>query len=555
MIDQSLIGSRKNAIRVVCKNPSCFKVVIVMSNVNVGSSSVMDETVVSSARRFTPAIVDFLQQSVGQIAISGQTPADAWFIELPRTLRQVVIEAGFMGFPRVSRLSRALYNAVPLFQTQVNAKTSVAIAETLRLLLVLCRSPEERTQTNVESAIEILQAALSVDRSELVKPLNEYERDGQWEAVNQAVGGVANHVGHHDASIYSCAVIDSLDRCAEEESWTVAQLASVAEDLACSTEKMRPAHRLMTVLRGHRFFQNVDRLCLVGLVRGSNQLIVVDSCISQRLRSYRDENPMVRGYSCFVNPQGSLFRMKPGVLRVFDDCSRVLDSFASQGKPAQRSIAHIADTGLRSGLCLAIGRGESVQGFLFMNSQHADLFRDVTTRFAPLLSLFSLLGTVAFDAAGFHADRRETLDDHLPKHSVEFSGSEFAEMVKATVLKNSELATTVNVRMIDTPRFLYLPRTVVGMIAELIEKLGVNQRLQDIELIVQRCGEHFAITWEHGRPSGVDGSYLQRAAEHCRAKYAECPVFVDIQDHSVCIRFPAEPVFACSGGCAYSVAY
>jgi len=528
-----------------------------MSNVIVGNSAVVDDMAVKSVRRFSPAIVDLLQQSVGQLAIPGEIPSDAWFVELPQQLRRAVTEAGFMGYPRIARLSRAIYNAVPLFQANFNAVASATLCETLGLLHVLCRSPEDGKQTNVESAIELLQAALSVERSVLLVPLKDYVRSDIPETMNQSNGLAASHVVHHDASIYACSAIDSLDRCAEEESWTVAQLAAVAEDLACSTDKKRPAHRLMNVLRGHRFFQNVDRVCLVGLVRGSNQLVVVDSCISQRLRSYRDENPMVRGYSCFVNPQGSLFSMRPGVLRVFDDCSRVLESFARQGKPAQRSISHIADTGLRSGLCLAIGRGESVQGFLFMNSQQVDLFRDVTKRFAPLLSLFSLLGTVAFDAAGFHADRREILDDHLPKHSVEFSDEKFADMVAATVFKNSEMTANVSVHAINMPRFLYLPRTVVGVVAELIEKLGSNRSTQNVQMTVELVGEQIGIAWEHGRGPATEGpaSYLKRATEHCRAKYAECPVFVDIQKDKVCVRFPAEPVFAAASGCAYSTAY
>lgn len=527
-----------------------------MLNDHFMDPAIAEAPVVKSTRSFSLAVVDYLTQSVNQLSEPGYLPAVGWFTELQLQVSRIIAESAFMGFPRASRLSRAIFNAVPLCQNAPSIQSSLALCESLRLLLTLCRSPKDGAQTDVESAIALLQAALAVDRGTLLVPMKNYERSDSSIATNPNSAGGVSSIGHQDASIYSNAVIDSLDRCAEEESWTVAQLASVAEDLACNTEKMRPAHRLMSVLRGHRFFRSVDRLCLVGLVRGSNQLIVVDSCVSQRLRSYRDDNPMVRGYSCFVNPQGSLFRMKPGVLRVFDDCGRVLDSFARQGKPAQRSIAHIADTGLRSGLCLAIGRGDSVQGFLFMNSQQVDMFRDVTTRFAPLLSLFSLLGTVAFDSAGFHADRGEIVDGHLPKHSVEFCDEKFAEMVKMTVSLNAELKINLSIREIDMPRFLYLPRTIVGLVADLIEKTD-QRKGKEINLIVKRVGEQVEIGWAHGREVDcvVCAGYLEHVVEMCQAKYAECPVFVDLLGEIISVRFPVEPVFDCAGGCAYSVAY
>jgi len=527
-----------------------------MLNDHFMGSAIADTAVVTSKRSFSPTTVDFLNQIVIRLSEPGNSPWSDCFAELPVQLKRIVIEASFMGYPRAARLSRAIYNAVPLAQKNLSTQASLALCETLRLLLVHCRSAKEGVQGDVESAIALLQAALSADRATLLAPLQAYDQVDSCITANAHTDNGMAGVGHHDSSIYSNAVIDSLDRCAEEESWTVAQLASVAEDLACNTEKMRPAHRLMSVLRGHRFFRNVDRLCLVGLVRGSNQLIVVDSCVSQRLRSYRDDNPMVRGYSCFVNPQGSLFRMKPGVLRVFDDCGRVLESFARQGKPAQRSIAHIADTGLRSGLCLAIGRGDSVQGFLFMNSQQVDMFRDVTTRFAPLLSLFSLLGTVAFDSAGFHADRGEIMDGHLPKHSVEFCDERFVEMVTTTVNLNAELKINLSINKVDIPRFLYLPRTIVGVVADLIEKTD-QRKGQEIKLTVKQVGEQVEIGWKHGRETDcvTCTGYLERATELCRAKYAECPVSVALLGETMSVRFPVEPVFESAGGCAYSVAY
>jgi hypothetical protein len=135
-------------------------------------------------------------------------------------------------------------------------------------------------------------------------------------------------------------------------------VASLAEDLASGTHSAHPTGRLLRVLRGHKLFNQVDRVCLAARVAHANQLVIVDAALSDRCQ----ENTLKKGYSCFVNPEGSLFKMRPGTVRVFGDNEQVLSSFVQQGKPAQRSIAFVADQGLRSGLRLGLGRNTEVRG-------------------------------------------------------------------------------------------------------------------------------------------------------------------------------------------------
>jgi hypothetical protein len=513
-----------------------------------------------SPRRFSPALTQALQGSMEPLGKNGSQLADAWYAKTAELLRNAISEAGFLGYPRVAKLGRAIHNAMPPIQRRADGNGPTALRESLDLLMHMCRAPEDSAQLDIATTLALLQSAAAVPLRDLLVPIQTFRlRDADaFTATENAADGT--RVAHHDSSIYSNAVIDALDQCAEEESWTVAQLASVAEDLACSTDKLRAANRLMSVLRGHRFFRRVDRVCMAGFVRGSNQLVVVDSCISPRLRSYRDENPMQRGYSCFVNPQGSLFRMKPGVLRVFDDCSRVLDSFARQGKPAQRSIAHIADTGLRSGLCLAIGRGETVQGFLFMNSLDPNLFADVTTRFAPLLSLFSLLGTIAFDASGFHAEGWSVnLDAHLPAHSVEFSTKEFRELLQTTVRLDSGVDLEVHITTDELPRFLYLPSTVIRIVAKLLEHTGYGRSLHRVDLHVGCRGEqvtlHLTVPGLAEDEASLRLPQIERAIVRCRREFRACPVDLETDRNGVVIAFPIEPIFDAVNACAYSVAY
>lgn len=511
-------------------------------------------------RQFSHALIESLRRALEPLgkAGAGTGAAESWHSTTTELLRDVISEAGYLGYPRAAKLGRAIHNALPHLRSRTNGAGLTALRESCEMLLLMCQSPDETAQTDIGSALATLTAAAGVPLSELMVPIQSFRLRDQEVLSGKDMTGDGARVAHHDSSIYSNAVIDALDRCAEEESWTVAQLASVAEDLASNTDKMRPANRLMSVLRGHRFFRSVDRVCMAGFVRGSNQLVVVDSSISPRLRSFRDENPMQRGYSCFVNPQGSLFRMKPGVLRVFDDCSRVLDAFSRQGKPAQRSIAHIADTGLRSGLCLAIGRGESVQGFLFMNSLEPNLFEDVTTRFAPLLSLFSLLGTIAFDASGFHAEETTgSLESHLPAHSVEFATEEFQEWIRKTIHLDTGIDYEVRLSSEPLPRFLYLPAIVVRIVAELVEQWSSGRMSHRVDLQLGCRSDQVTL---HVRAPGITDAELEnerveRAISRCRQTFRECPIDVERCNDGAIVAFPIEPIFNAVAECAYSVAY
>ncbi len=364
---------------------------------------------------------------------------------------------------------------------------------------------------------------------------------------------------HRDLDIYLSARLDSLDRCFEEETWIVSQLASLAEELACGMQSQRPANRLMGVLRSHKFFHQVDRVCLAGRVPNSNQLMVVDSAFSDRCET----NMLKPGYSCFVNPDGSLFNMRPGTLRIFDDSQRVLDSFANSGKPAQRSIALIGDMGLRSGLCLAIGRESELQGFLFLNSCQPELFRDITIRFAPLISLLGLVATIALDSNGFHksANRQTLMDNDLPKFSTLFDAGEFQGFLFRALQRrlgaNQHFIVSAEMQS-EIDDFLYLPSQVCGTLAELAMRLQlIKPNRQTLSVSISHVGSmvSFGMTHHCDQHSPAQRGWMGDQVDYVARGTGNTPVKLAIQEAEVTLETPFEPVLQSHRGLRYSVVY
>lgn len=522
-------------------------------------TSIAPLSVNKDQRQFNGSLLSEIETNLDSLRTDDNQQIRTAISSLAEPTRKLIAEATTLGLPRVAKLGRAIVRCLESAAGRSEDAVADALLQAYDVLLVLSKKPDFYAGMPMNSIIGLLKGVFLLTDAELLSPMPLYCGVKNTTPTERTSPDTA-FATHHDSSIYSSAVLDALDRCAEEESWTVAQLAALAEDLACETDRIRPAHRLMNVLRNHRYFRFVDRLCMAGLVHGSNQLTVVDSCVSQRLRTIRDENPMPRGYSCFVNPQGSLFQMRPGVLRVFDDTNRVIESYVRQGKPPQRSIAHIADTGLKSGLCLAIGRAERVQGFLFMNSLESDYFKDINSRFAPLLSLFSLLGTVTFDAAGFHAETGTNyLESQLPAHSIEFRAEEFATLIEQTMERRRGYGIKTNVIFDQSLRFLYLPRTVIQIVVELLDRFNRSNEMVDktVEVQVRVQGEQVMLWWTHSTDQRVNNAhqFVRDSVESVRASFREVPVMIDAGVCDVEVRFPIEPIFEGVSISTYSVAY
>ncbi len=296
------------------------------------------------------------------------------------------------------------------------------------------------------------------------------------------------------------------------------------------------------------------------LIPGSNQLVVVDSAIHSRMRDLGIPNHMPPGYSCFINPTGSLTTLKPGLLRIFDDSSQVLNSFAREGKPAQRSIAYIAEAGLKSGICLAIGRGETVQGYMFLNSLKPSLFNHVMRDYAPLLSLFALIGTISLDAAGFHLAACQAvheLPSAIPRHSTLFNRNELARYVAECLHARTGTQSTVNIRIAPALQFLYAPALIAPVIAKAALGLGLAQIgvSSALELNVLQYGERITFALDVPEKNATNAQWLKHLVHELSSGLLNQPCSIGHRNGVLCIDIPCEPVLEPNSAWLYSVAY
>ena len=471
-------------------------------------------------------------------------------------IKRIAAEGSFLGFTKIVRLCRAVHAAInhdAVVSSKFSVSQKAAFMRATFSLGKMLANPRIETESSLQNLLHDLQNEFQLRDEELNAVLLGEMESSAAELTTSAAAEIED-VEHRDLDVYRSSRLDSLDQCIEEETWIVSQLASLAEDLASGTHSHHPAGRLMHVLRGHKFFNQVDRVCLAGRVAHANQLVVVDASLSDRCPA----NSLKKGYSCFVNPEGSLFKMKPGTVRVFSDCERVLASFALNGKPAQRSIALISDQGLRSGLCLAIGRGEEIQGFLFLNSIQEDLFRDITVSSAPLLSLFGLVATIGLDTNGFHlaSDSAIQFSKALPNVSTVFDCAHFMSLVSESLdeLQAGGKTMTVEITGDKQKPFLYLPTTVIGTLAELVFRTGQIVANETLCLEVGTTNNEVQIKFEHRNElRGEDR--LKRIVQSASLHLANKPVKIRISGKQLVVAFPFEPLQVGFQGLLYSTVY
>lgn len=473
-------------------------------------------------------------------------------------IKNVSAEASFLGFPQTVRLCRTLLAAMekqPTTTAGLSDSQSSMLYQGLVAIQKIVTNRHVEIAPNLGDCIRDLKSEFMLMEEELSAFIH-LEMSVLASDLHSGTAEKTKHTEHRDLDVYHSSRLDSLDQCFEEESWIVSQLASLAEDLASGNHSGHPASRLMHVLKNHKFFNQVDRVCLVGRVAGANQLVVIDASLSDRC----PENSLKKGYSCFVNPDGSLFKMRPGTVRIFGDCERVLASFAAQGKPAQRSIALISDQGLRSGLCLAIGRGSEIQGFLFLNSVQEDLFREITVNSAPLLSLFGLIATIGLDTSGFHPSAKGNFlrQDTIPKSSTLFTPEHFKSLLESTLSQWHRPGKKQQISIVpqsDFVHFLYLPTSIVHIAAELIFRIQDAETPATIEVNVSKGVSQISFGHQGSVEDSETWEWLNRIVKSTDAEFLNKPVGVSLTDTQVVISFPFEPLLSGHEELLYSTVY
>jgi len=212
---------------------------------------------------------------------------------------------------------------------------------------------------------------------------------------------------------------------------------------------------------------------------------------------------------------------------------------------------------------MAIGRGNAIQGFLFLNSIDPGRFDGVTDRYAPLLSLFGLLGTLALDSSGFQGTQAPPtlkLSDAIPSHSIRFDKDYLSELINShlTLWLGSSTAVQLEVRE-DLGEFLYLPRMVVQSVSELLLRMVWNREMLDgiVPVQIQRSGETIVVSVAHLCDQNKVESWtrIRTLIQSLNAYVEHLPVKYRLHHDSVSMEFPYEPTIAGRAGQLYSIVH
>ena len=142
------------------------------------------------------------------------------------------------------------------------------------------------------------------------------------------------------------------------------------------------ARELLVNLRSLPAFARIDRASISQLAPDSNMLFVLGSAQGLNCGS----NHISTGYHCYIADGSSLTQVREGKARTYHDTGSVLESFRTQGRPAQHSIRLIHEMGHRSGMVMPMElRGSS--GFLFLNSYQVGAFDHVDSDAMAALGL------------------------------------------------------------------------------------------------------------------------------------------------------------------------
>ncbi len=524
--------------------------------------SIEDHTTqpLGATRKFSKRLIANLTDFDASKTFNGKQNDRVGLAQTKDLLLQIASEASFLGHSRILQLCkavRAALDAIAEGKSKNDVSCQRSVIGAIQAIAASVRMPNLASVEAVDGLIRELSYAADLSVEALHEPIELSHTNFQSSLKNEETNFEQKE--HRDESVYCKEVIQDLDYCADEESWIVSQLASVAEDLAAGQSADRPAYRLLSVLRGHRFFERVDRVCLAGRVPSANQLVVVDSATSPRI----SKNLLKKGYSCFVNPKGSLFSMKPSTVRIFGECNSVLASFEKNHRPAQRSIALVAEQGLRSGLCIAIGRESSLQGFLFLNSLEPSLFDNITSRYAPLLSLFGLLGTVSLDASGFHSTTYDfdwICDDAMPRHAIVFDAIQLQDWLSMHFKKwfgwNYKVALERNDH---SQSFLYLPAMLIEALCELVSRSAWHSSMfkADLSISVARAGETVCMSFKSALSNAdVEArTRMKSIVSIMNSRLANTTMRWRVDGDCVLLEFPYEPTLGGGSGHLYSIVY
>ena len=156
----------------------------------------------------------------------------------------------------------------------------------------------------------------------------------------------------------------------DEDMRLIGHLGQVCDRLDNRSNLASFAEEIAFVLRPHSLFGHVSRVCLSLRFGQGNGVRIASVYDDLRGNSHISKS----NYYCYVSPSSSILKLRPNMVRIYNDVEDVIESYQHQNRTPQRTLATLAKNGYRSGLCYALSNGHHVAGWLFMNSTQPELF-------------------------------------------------------------------------------------------------------------------------------------------------------------------------------------
>lgn len=328
--------------------------------------------------------------------------------------------------------------------------------------------------------------------------------------------------------------------CAVESAMTLRESASgFCEELMAAFRQIAP-------------YSGVDRICLAMRVGHANELVVVDSWNSTRGGS----NVMEPGYRCFVRPMSTLLSLREGEVRIYDDATRIADSFTKNEKPIQRSLSNVMKMGFRSGICIPLHVYGRLAGFFFMNSSSEGIFRGLSDEDYAVLNILSMVSKLALmgENRGDLEYASLASQSFAAFSSRVFDEAEFAEQLQSVFRWMTGERWRPAIQLIGDASFLYSPGSIAYLVARIATTLNPTKALPtDIRV---RTEEGDTVQIEI--PVVDDSSQLTIELYRTKVKRLERELaFLRVELRAginhVAIRFPLDPVFQGKEDVFYSV--
>ncbi len=335
-----------------------------------------------------------------------------------------------------------------------------------------------------------------------------------------------------------------------EDNWLMTQLLAVSQEASVHLVVSSFSEKLLELFHRHSFYSKLDRVCLAKLLAPVHELMVLSSQNSDRVK----KNLIPLGYRCFVGSNGTLFNIKPNMIRIYSDAAQVMKSYQEEGRPPQRSIRYVYEMGIRSGLCLPIFVKDRVGGFVFLNSIIEGLFDDLRDEDYAILSLIQVLAShmiMIYEHATYNLlhDYKEQLPQ---SEAMPFEKTVFADQLQ-TFFEKVERPCQFLIQMHKVTPFLYSPARLVYLMAVSVLLLEIER--PQLVIHVMRQGEDVRCQIEHGLT--VEGTSKRIALESIyRTIVLEASmlgILFEMDNYHVTYSFPHDHVYQPDASVLYSV--